>query len=140
MFASALANVRRCGGVLEHPAWSKAWEAYGLPIPMRSGGWFGDEQRGWSCYVEQGRYGHVAKKATWLYAFGCDLPELRWGHDPDTKSAFLVSWCGNTTKAHDKRPRVGKAAAATPPEFRAVLLGMARSVRPIKVTQLSLAL
>lgn len=129
MFASALANVRRCGGVLEHPAWSDAWKAFALPVPMRSGGWHGDALRGWSCYVEQGRYGHVAKKATWLYAFGCDLPELKWGHNPDTRSTALVSWCGNHTKAHDKRPRVGKAAAArTPDEFRAVLLGMARSV------------
>lgn len=129
MFASALANVRRCGGVLEHPAWSDAWKAFDLPVPMRSGGWHGDARRGWSCYVEQGRYGHVAKKATWLYAFGCDLPELKWGHNPDTRSMALVSWCGNHTKAHDKRPRVGKAAAArTPDEFRAVLLNMARSV------------
>lgn len=28
MFASALANVRRCGGVLEHPAYSDAWPAF----------------------------------------------------------------------------------------------------------------
>lgn len=139
-FASALANVRRCGGVLEHPAWSDAWKAFDLPIPKRSGGWFGDSVRGWSCYVEQGRYGHVAKKATWLYAFGCDLPELKWGHDPDQKSKALVSWCGNYTNAHDKRPRVGKVAAArTPDAFRSVLIAMARSVKWVPV-QMSLAL
>ncbi len=36
----------------------------------------------------------------------------------------------NRTSRFDTRPRVGKAvAAATPPAFREVLLGLARSVR-----------
>ena len=36
-FASALANVRRCGGVLEHPAHSLAWVAYGIKPPPNGG-------------------------------------------------------------------------------------------------------
>lgn len=129
-FASALASVRRWGGVLEHPAYSDAWAAHDLNRPPTGGGWVNaDLCGGWTCYVEQGRYGHVAKKATWLYAVGVKLPQLRWGHDPDQRSKALVSWCGNHTNAHDKRPRVGKkAAAATPAAFRDVLLEMARSV------------
>ena len=130
-FASALEAVRRYGGVLEHPAWSDAWEAFDLPRPDRAGGWKRGACGGWSCYVEQGRYGHPAKKATWLYAFGVDpLPELRWGHNPDQRSEALVSWCGNRVASGEKRPRVGKkVAAATPPEFRELLLEMARSVK-----------
>lgn len=130
-FAAALNAVRTWGGVLEHPAYSDAWAAFGLPAPITGGGWCGDLTGGWSCYVEQGKYGHVAKKATWLYAFGVELPSLRWGYIPDQKSKALVSWCGNHTKADEKRPRVGKAAAAaaTPPEFREVLLSMARSAK-----------
>ena len=126
-FASALASVRRWGGVLEHPAYSDAWRAFGLPRPPRKGGWVRGECGGYSCHVEHGRYGHVAKKATWLYAYGApDLPELRWGSDPDNKSKALVSWCGNRVASGESRPRVGnKAAAATPPEFRAVLVGIA---------------
>ncbi|HEY1956721.1 MAG TPA: hypothetical protein VGH28_13970 [Polyangiaceae bacterium] len=86
---------------------------------------------GWSCHVEQGRYGHVAKKATWLYAFGVsELPSLRWGHVADQKSTALVSWCGNHVKSNETRPRVGKAAAAaTPIVFRDVLISIARSAR-----------
>jgi len=127
-FASALANVRRWGGVLEHPAYSAAWKAFGLPRPNRAGGWVPGPCGGWSCHVEQGRYGHGAKKATWLYAFGVERPDLRWGSTPDSASTALVSWCGNHTKAGDRRPRVGKAtAAATPPAFRDVLLDIARS-------------
>lgn len=127
-FAAALSAVRAYGGVLEHPAFSDAWAAFGLSRPPRSGGWVAaDFQGGWTCYVEQGRYGHPAKKATWLYANSVELPSLRWGHDPDQKSKALVSWCENHTKAHDKRPRVGKAAAARSPiEFRDLLISVAR--------------
>jgi hypothetical protein len=138
-FASALASVRRWGGVLEHPAHSDAWDRYELPVPPRHGGWVRDFDGGWACQVEQGRYGHPAKKATWLYAFGVSLlPSLAWGFQPDSgeraligglrHKRALVSWCGNHTKVDDKRPRVGKAAAsATPITFRDVLIEIARS-------------
>lgn len=84
------------------------------------------------CHVEQGRYGHPAKKATWLYVHGTnDLPSLDWRVALDCDSTALVSWCGNHTAADDKRPRVGKrAASATPDSFRAILLQIARSVTP----------
>lgn len=130
-FASALASVRRWGGVLEHPAYSDAWPAFDLPRPPRSGGWQRGLCGGWSCHVEQGRYGHPARKATWLYAYGVEkLPDLRWGSMPAGSSMALVSWCGNHVKSSEVRPRVGKAAAAaTPPEFKGVLIGIARSAR-----------
>lgn len=129
-FASALASVRKWGGVLEHPAYSGAFAAHGLPAPPTGGGWVGDLTGGWSCYVEQGLYGHPAKKATWLYAHGVQLPSLRWGYIPDQQSRALVSWCGNTTKSGDKRPRVGKAAASRSPlEFRDLLLSIARTAQ-----------
>lgn len=128
-FKSALASVRRWGGVLEHPAYSDAWPAFGLFKPPTGGGWVNaDLQGGWTCYVEQSQYGHVAKKATWLFAHGTDLPSLLWGHTPDNEVTASVSWCGNRTWKHSDRPRVGKkAAAATPPAFAAALLEMARS-------------
>ncbi len=88
-FASALASLRRCGGVLEHPAYSDAWEAYGLPRPKTGGEWCpGAEDGEWTCYVEQWRYGHRAKKATWLYYVGLTPPPaLRWGHLQDRAAA-----------------------------------------------------
>jgi hypothetical protein len=126
-FASALASVRRWGGVLEHPAYSTAWRAHGLNTPPTGGGWVNaDEHGGWTCYVEQGRYGHPAKKATWLYAVADSLPTLEWGVMPDGQSKALVSWCGNHVKSGERRPRVGKRAASkTPLAFRTVLLGIA---------------
>lgn len=127
IFESALLSVRSFGGVLEHPAYSLAWPKFLLPEPPRSGGWVRGICGGWSCHVEQGRYGHPAKKATWLYAFNCELPDLRWGPTPDSETTALVSWCGNRVRSGESRPRVGKRkASATPIEFRDVLLRMAR--------------
>lgn len=79
-FAAALDAVRMWGGVLEHPEASHAWRAFGLLAPPKDGGWVtaGDWQ-GWTCCVEQGHYGHRARKATWLYAAHVELPVLRWG-------------------------------------------------------------
>ena len=128
-FEAALADVRRWGGVLEHPAHSDAWARFDLPRPLRTGGWARGLCGGWAAHVEQGRYGHPAKKATWLYAFGArELPSLRWGHVPDQQSRALVSWCRNHVKSGERRPRLKqKAAAATPIAFRDVLLSIARS-------------
>lgn len=129
-FKAALASVRKWGGVLEHPAYSDAWAAFDLPAPPRHGGWVRGFCGGWSCHVEQGRYGHDAKKATWLYAYGTDLPDMLWGFDPDQKSKALVSWCGNHVASGESRPRLGKKAASKTPEaFRDLLITIARSSR-----------
>lgn len=96
-FASALSTLRRVGGVLEHPAFSDAWKAFDLPRPPSGGGWVpGADLYEWTCYVEQFRYGHRAKKATWLYYVGATKPfDLRWGLVADRTAAPVVSWTGN---------------------------------------------
>jgi hypothetical protein len=143
-FESALKSVRRWGGVLEHPAYSEAFAHFDLPTP--SGPWQRGLCGGWSCHIEQWHYGHRAKKATWLYAFGCELPSLEWRATPDTATTAYVtdggggikrklpapvSWCGNDVKSGEKRPRLGdKEAKATPLAFRDLLIQIAQSVRP----------
>lgn len=96
-----------------------------------SNGWQRGACGGWSAHVEQGRYGHAARKATWLYAFGTDHPpRLRWGKVPDQHVRSMVSWCRNHNPS-DTRRRLGKREAkATPPEFRDLLLSIARSTKP----------
>jgi hypothetical protein len=129
-FASALASVRRWGGVLEHPAYSDAWSAHGLMAPHRGGWSVADDVGGWTCHVEQGRYGHRAKKATWLYAHGVELPSLDWRHVADHESTRSVSWCGNKRKSNTTVERMGdRERSATPPVFRDILIAMARSVK-----------
>lgn len=68
----AIEQVRRCGGVLEHPWASSLWSVAGLPLPGRV-----DRFGGFTFGVLQGDFGHVAPKATWLYIVGLhprDLP------------------------------------------------------------------
>lgn len=123
-FETALAAVKQWGGVLEHPASSLAWTAFDLPNP-RPSGWTRGICGGWVCEVEQGHYGHPARKKTWLYAFRAQyLPAFRWG--PSVAGAS-VSFCKNHGGSG---PRISKkAASATPPAFRDLLLDTARSVR-----------
>lgn len=125
-FKAALDAVRTYGGVLEHPAHSLAWAAFELPVPYKNGGWVTNIGGGWSAYVEQGRYGHPMRKATWLYA--TTTTELRWGHTPDNAMLGQFKWGSRLYKPeHDRnRPRVDALHSTTPEEFRDVLLNMAR--------------
>lgn len=129
-FKAALKAVRTYGGVLEHPAYSDAWKAFDLNEPPTGGGWVNaDFYGGWTCYIEQGRYGHPAKKATWLYAIAKELPSLRWGHVAVCDVKANVSWCGNHIWSGVNRPRLSpKKASETPLEFRDILIKMAQSV------------
>lgn len=135
-FAAALAAVRKWGGVLEHPEASHAWGHFGLNAPPRDGGWItADFYGGWTCCVEQGHYGHRARKATWLYAVGVDLPALKWGssgkrerldegfHSADERRRAVRTGICQRLSARQR--------AATPIEFRDLLLGIARSRVPI---------
>jgi hypothetical protein len=128
-FAAALAAVRRWGGVLEHPAYSRAWLAHGLPWPGDAGGWQMDSAGGWCCYVEQRHYGHRARKPTWLYAVGTELPALRWG--PGTAPAGWIGTSQTRNRAVLGVSGIGQLskseASATPPEFRDLLLSIART-------------
>ena len=70
----AVEAVRRCGGVLEHPAGSTLWDAADLPRPGAL-----DDFGGYTLPIDQYDFGHRAKKSTWLYIVGLpksDLPDI----------------------------------------------------------------
>ena len=126
-FESALNNVRRCGGVLEHPAFSKAWKEYGLTAPTGTG-WtsnapfFGTE---WVCEVWQSAYGHKARKRTWLLYVSLTAPiELRWERPDGTHQ---IGFHDQRGKERNKPTLSGRAASATPPMFALNLLRLARA-------------
>lgn len=105
-FEAALHAVRTYGGVLEHPAGSLAWDAFDLPKPTSSAGWtFSAFDIGASCYVEQGRYGHPMRKATWLYVFSTELFGLRWGASTTSNS---VSSSGATGPTRPNATAIGR--------------------------------
>lgn len=121
-FESALESVNRCGGVLEHPAKTKAWKKYGLIKPV-SGGWTksGD---GWVCEVWQSAYGHKANKATWLYYRGSRIPfELKWDRP---KGTHQIGFQDQRGKSANKPTLSKREANATPIEFRDELIRLAR--------------
>lgn len=100
---------------------------------MRGGGWsVADDQSGWTCCVEQGAYGHRARKATWLYAIGCELPQLIWRSNADHArldrgfhSKAERAAAGPTPTAGMRR--LSKAEnIATPIAFRDLLLSIAQ--------------
>ena len=137
-FEAALSSIRLHGGVLEHPADSHAWKAFGLNKPPRAGGWIADGHGGWTCCVYQGHYGHLAGKATWLLAYGMpreQLPELRWG-----KTEQRIHPTALAKHGYAKARRIGMMAMvggkdktrirnATPQPFRDLLIGIAQTAR-----------
>lgn len=135
-FAAALTAVRNYGGVLEHPAHSHAWQWFGLREPKTGAGWSRADGYGlMTCYVEQGHYGHMARKATWLLAKADVLPELIWAPCEQRIHPRAIELHG-----YEKARRIGMLAMvggkdktrirnATPPEFRDVLIDIARRTR-----------
>lgn len=123
-FSSALLDVRAYGGVLEHPAGSKAWEEHGLFEPSPSShGWWQSGPRSWVCEVWQSAYGHRARKRTWLYFCSRKRPaDLNWSREPGTHQ------CGWFDR---KKPTLGKReASATPEAFALALIDLAAQARP----------
>jgi hypothetical protein len=104
-----------------------AWSAHELPRPRR-GSWSPapDAWGGRVTEVDQGAYGHRARKRTWLYAVSraLYLPALDWREAMSTVCVSGFLHHAGTNETRRVRP---KEAAATPPAFRDVLLDMARS-------------
>lgn len=103
----AVEQVRKCGGVLEHPARSLLWAYAGLPRP-------GDPPDRWggiSIAVEQARWGHGARKPTWLYLVRAWIPPFPEGDLPaNLRGVFDLGQ---------------EDARRTPPAFAAWLLAAA---------------
>lgn len=141
-FEAALHAVLRWGGVLEHPAHTKAWDAFGLLKPTAGAGWQVDENNLCCvCYVEQGHYGHPSRKPTWLLAAGvslAELPELNWTKGEQRLPQWMVDRYG-----YEKARRIGVVAMvggknktairnATPEPFRDLLLLIARKAHNVR--------
>jgi hypothetical protein len=109
---------------------------HGLKTPPAAGRWVqADEFGGWTCHVEQGHYGHMSRKGTWLYAVGTERPELIWGTSGQRIHPVALERYG-----YEKARRIGMMAMvggkdkkrirnATPPEFRDLLIRIAATAR-----------
>ena len=128
-FQSALYSVRRWGGVLEHPAFSRAWDRYGLTAPTGIG-WSrqSDSDITWVCEVWQSAYGHKARKRTWLLAHGFaeKPPDFLWDR---IDGEYQIGFHDQRGKLKNKPTISGKKASATPPSFAYALINIARLSR-----------
>jgi hypothetical protein len=131
-FEAALSAVRRWGGVLEHPAHSRAWDRFGITEPYPDGSWR-YTAGGFTCRVDQGHYGHRAPKATWLFCAGItvfDLPKMPWGRSNAPARVSGPHRDGRKKDGgHYHRRMPDPERRATPIPFRDLLLSIARSVK-----------
>lgn len=125
----AVEQVRRWGGVLEHPRRSTLWEHMGLPQPGRV-----DEFGGWTLPIFQFWWGHRAEKPTYLYVVGCspnDVPAI------PLRLGFATHVCGAAGRRADGtrilkgdanwRPEITQAEREhTPPALAQWLVDLAR--------------
>lgn len=119
-FASALASVTRCGGVLEHPAFTRAWAAHGLTPPPKEG--WGRSGDVWVCEVWQSAYGHRARKRTWLLYVGKPPFDLRWERQAGTHQ---IGYADGRGKDANKPTLSKRESNATPIAFRDELIRLA---------------
>jgi len=149
----AVEQVRRWGGVLEHPAGSLLWHN-GRPCPNTASGahcehaaedggpcckcgWehlpYSDHAEdsfgGYTIEVDQCEWGHVARKRTWLYLVGVPREALEAPPFPDAVATHRVT---NGSRGRTELPRCSAfAARATPPLFAEYLVRLARAaVKP----------
>lgn len=127
---AAVEQVRRWGGVLEHPAGSQLWRRFGLPLPDSGV----DAAGGYSIAVDQLWWGHACSKPTWIYCVNVPIwalnkeppfPHRRPTHD-------LMGSRGKNASAD----RGGKLEASkeirrrTPVAFAEWLISLAQTARP----------
>lgn len=119
-FKSALESVRKHGGVIEHPAGSKAWKYFSLPAVGPVGTWSEpDEFGGRSCSVWQSSYGHKCSKPTWLYGVGLDwLVPISKARKAGEYTITVNRWTEKKGKKHLPK----SMHHLTPVEFRNLLM------------------
>lgn len=119
----AVEQVRRWGGVLEHPESSILWPHCNLPAP----GAFPDEFGGWSLELDQVSYGHAARKRTKLYIVGCSPSSVRVlkGGTPTHR----VARDRRRTAIGNLKECSAEMRRRTPTAFAEFLVALARSCR-----------
>lgn len=134
LFSCALGQVIKHGGVLEHPAYSKAWDAFRLNHPDSANpGWIWKElKQPWSrsqyavCQVSQCAYGHRARKRTWLLYVGSRPPfKLDWS-EPYVNGTICISGAKNHHSKGGAQERMWtREAKRTPEAFARELIRLA---------------
>jgi hypothetical protein len=124
----AVRQVRRWGGVLEHPRDSRLWDACELPRPGEPADAFG----GVTIAVNQCDWGHKTRKPSWLYLVRVDAEIAAWRPPPREPTHWMCGSRTTSTRKGSPIPPGIKACSAetrrrTPPLFAEWLALMAES-------------
>lgn len=121
----AVAQVRRFGGVLEHPRYSRLFPHCLMPLPGELPDAFG----GYTIELDQCEWGHVARKPTWLYTVGTRTFER--SPFPDRQPTHsMANGRGELLADGTKRKRCSaQQRRRTPQLFAEYLVRLARSVQ-----------
>lgn len=110
-----VSQVRKAGGVMEHPAGSLLWREATLELPLP--GAPPDRFGGFTIEVDQCAYGHVARKKTWVYVIGVARSivddGLRTGGTP-------THWCSGFRPGGGRKSpaRYKQSGGAVPPGIK----------------------
>lgn len=153
----AVEQVRKWGGVLEHPAGSKLWDECDLPppyetpldgLPEHSPLWRkhnawplwidgrASDGFGYTIKIDQCEWGHVARKRTWLYLVGVPREALEAPPFPGREPTHWISG----GRKHDRKGSGGvvpdgikvcspQQRRRTPPLFAEYLVRLARAAK-----------
>ena len=121
-------QVRRWGGVLEHPAGSALWRHCGIPAPFRRVPMIAPHE--WSLAVEQVRWGHPCQKLTWLLFVGVN-PMTLGPIPPPRRATHVIDDHGPGDAARRGLKHLPKRLRhITPPDFALWLARAAEGARP----------
>lgn len=119
----AVNQIRRFGGVLEHPESSQLWKELSLPFGRNI-----DQYGGFTLSVDQFWFGHRSRKRTWLYIVGIkpsDVPPYPIKLDAITHT--VGSSMRRKRGWYKPKPEITKAERElTPPLFAEWLVSLAR--------------
>lgn len=117
----SIEQIRKHGGVLEHPRASKLWKVLNLPLGNEI-----DQYGGYTLSVNQHWWGHRAEKKTLLYIVGCkrmDLPAMPLNFDLITH--VITNTARKGTRGYKKRVTQYERES-TPIEFARWLIELAQ--------------
>lgn len=119
----AVQQVRRFGGILEHPAHSLLWKHCSLPLP----GAPADAWGGYTVALNQVDWGHTCRKATWLYLVR--VPRELLIDVPPQKPTHWIAGNAGQARRYGCKSASSQQRTRTPKAFAEYLIYLASNVR-----------
>lgn len=125
-------QLRKEGGVLEHPKGSTLWAAKGMPKP----GELPDAWGGFTIEVDQFQWGHLCRKRSWLYIVGTsELPPMPPARQDEPEYVIDSSKAKKRKRGGTQKHLPKSKREVTPPALAQWLVALARKCNPPQRTK-----